>query len=841
MDVHAQHERKQTEGYQSLRRSLESVQARLKDRYSDEGSLKNEKGSHERLIQTRLGMVRDTASRHNIRGYDHELDDEDIDEFMNKISRLLKDQKSAVVKVRRETEGETQRVQENLNGLRGQRSALTMNAQSAKERSSANESRIEASRASLKNLKFDEGGAALLKSTIEGLDRQLEEANGKLGSVPWDKELQKTEMVVHSSEEEARHLHEEMVQVNSRAGDLAKLDLLKKGLRDSQKSLNTLQGAHHERLCRLIGQEWSPTTLKIEYQGVIRAKENELEEAKGLRDRISRKLEQVQDKLKSYRQDLKKGEQEQGKCAQHIQEKTGAEPEGYLQALQECQEYRDIRKGDVEGYAAQQNFFKECLQLANDQDICRTCQRPFHNNDEKARFEQRINAILHKDRSDLEKELLELEDELKRAREASVSHTTWVRLSTSELPRIREEVKKLDKERNALLGQLEEHDQTVTDEEQSKADIETLEDPVEQIHGSHRDVEKYTIESKDLAAKQKDAGLSRTVDEIQSQLQAANLKSRDARAKIARLKDERAAARSEVSKIELELRGKKNDLNQSDRDLERKADLERQIEELRRNNESERDNVKRLRAENSNLEPIVAQEETKLADVKQRGLNKENLLQEEATRLSDSVHKLETASQQIRDYIDSGGPERLAACKREIERLEQEMSQIRDEQTQVTRELNKIQTELQSQQETKRNIADNITYRSRRRELEELKSAIGKLEAANAEADLEHHRKTHLYWDQQKGIFRSEAQRRQVQMATKDETLQQYITEFEQFFTNASKDFKKCHIEVEVCHALIQPSPQKTNTYVLDNQSCHRRPWALRRCLGQVGVPRTER
>ena len=262
-----------------------------------------------------------------------------------------------------------------------------------------------------------------------------------------------------------------------------------------------------------------------------------------------------------------------------------------------------------------------------------------------------------------------------------------------------------------------------------------------------------------------------------------------------------------MSKIELELRGKKNDLNQSDRDLETKADLERQIEELRRNNENERENVKRLRAESSNLEPIIAQEQTKLDDVKQRGLNKETSRQEEASRLSDSVHRLETASEQIRDYVNSGGPKRLAACKREIERLEQETSQIRDEQTQVTRELNKIRAELQSQQETKRNIDDNINYRSRLRELEDVKSAIAKLEAANAEADLEHHRSTYIYWDQQKGKLRSEAQRRQVQMATKDETLQQYITEFEQFFTNASKEFKKCHIEVEVSHVILQTPP----------------------------------
>ena len=798
MAAHTEREQKQREVYQGLQRGFDAAQARLKQKYNEEGRHNADKASHEQLVESRSKMIREKASRHSIRGYDHDLDDEEIDAFMKRITKLLKDQKLSVDKVRNETEVEVQHVQRALDGLREHRSGLIQSKKSSKERTLANDSRIESSRSSLKRLKVDVGGVALLESNIQDLGTHLKQAKEAVKSGSWDSDLQKASIDLRLSEDKQKLLAKESAQVSLKAGELASLELLRKELTNTQRRLETMKGAHRNRIRKLIGHDWSASNIQGKYQNVAQNRENELKEASILRDSVARKHDSVEDRLRSLRADLTKGEKEQAKCVRYIKDKIDVAPEEFPHFLQEYQENRDVFKSDSDSFAAEQNFFAKCLDTANKHEACRLCERPFHKADEKGRFIQKLQGLLAKQHKEVENDLINAEDELRRAKDASPSHTTWSRLHHTELPRIQEDIKKLEVERNGLVGQIEEHDRTVADRQQSKADVDTLADPVKEIHELNQTVQKYKSEAQELAEKQKDAGLSRTVEDIHTEVKLASEKSESLRAKITELRDERDAARSKVRDLELELSTANNNLTVSNHDLEKKADLERQIEELQRNNEDAREAAKQFNLQIAELEPLIAEEETKLADVKKRGLNREKLLQEEAAGLSDSVHQLEMTSQQIRTYIDDGGPGKLAACKREIESTEQESKQLQNEQTQVTKELNKIRNELQSQKETRRNIEDNIDYRSHRQRLNAVKAEIAKLEAANAEADLEHHTRTYEHWDQEGTKFRTSAERRHAAMAAKDENLQELIDEFNQSYADAATEFKKCHITVEV-------------------------------------------
>lgn len=802
MAAHGEREQRQREAYQGLQKGLDSAQARLKQKYNEEGRHNADKSSHEQLLKNRSKMIKDKAVRHSIRGYDHDLDDEEIETFMKKISKLLKDQKSSVDKVRSESEAEVQHVQHALYGLRERRSGFIESRKSTKERTSTNDKKIESCRFSLKRFKVDEGGAALLESTIQDLDDQLKKAKEDIKSRSWDSDMQKADLELRSSDNKQKLLAKDLAQVTAKAVELARLDHLRKELSNSQRRLETMRGAHRERLQRLISQDWSPWNLQSQFQNVVQAKENEINEAKSLRDGVSRKQQQILDRLNSLRADLAKGEKEQRECADHIRDTADIDPKGYPEALEVFQESRDVAKSDADSFAAQHLFYTQCLETANQHGVCRTCQRGFDADDEKSRFVLRLKGLLAKSQKNLENDFEKCEEELTRVKEASPSHTTWLRLHSAELPRIRVELKNLEVERNHLVDQIEEHDRLVADRQQSKADVDTLSNPVKDIHQYNQDVQRFQSETQELAAKQKDAGLSRTVEDIQRELEAVNDKSSNLRASITKLKEERDAARSRVKDLELELSNAKKDLMTSHHDLEKKADLERQIEDSQRNNEEAREAARRLGGQITELEPLIAEEETKLADVKQRGLNKEKSLLEEASRLSDSVRQLEMISEQIQTYIDNGGPGRLAGCRREVERTEQETKHLQGEQTQITKELNKIRNELQGQKETRRNIEDNIKYRSSRRELEDVESEIARLEAANAEADLEHHQRSYRHWDQQRVKLRGEAERRQASMAAKDEALQQLINDFQQLYKDAAKDFKKSHIEVEVNLAL---------------------------------------
>ena len=833
MMAYGERERQQKEVKEGLKRSFDAADAHLKQKYSEEGKHKSDQATHEQLLETRSKMIKEIASRHSIRGYDHELDDDDIDAFMKKISKMLREQKSSVDKVRKGTETEVQRVQHALDGLRERKSGLIQNRKSTKERTSTTERKIESLRSSLKNLRVDEGETALLESTVQELDAQLKRAKGNLTALSQNSAEQTAGVELHSSEEKQKQLAKDLAQVTSKAGELARLDHLRKELSNSQRRLETMKGAHRERLRKLVDQDWSPSNIQSKHQNVVQAKETELQEAKTLRDGVSRRSEQIGDRIRSLRAELSKGDKELERCAKDIKAKLDVEPEGYLQILQEYQENRDVLKGDSDGFAAEQEFFARCLETANKDGKCRICERPFHKIEEKAKFVQKISVLLAKQHKEIENDLQRGENELQRAKDVSLSHTTWLRLHHTELPRLRGEIKNFEGEQDNVLAKVEEYDQTVTNRERAKTEVDTLSDPVRNIHDYNQQVQRFEAESQELAEKQKEAGLSRTVEDVQHDLEIASERSGQLRARIAKLKDEKEAARSRVKDLELDLIKARNNLTTSNYDLEKKADIEGQIEELQRDSEDTREAAKQLGLQITGLEPFIGEEETKLADIKQRGLNEENSMQEKATQISNGVDRLDMMSQQIRVYVDDGGPGKLTGCRREIERLEQEKKNLQNEQTHITKELDQIQNELQSQKVIRRNTEDNIKYRLNRQKLEDIESEIASLEAANAEADLGRHEREYQYLDQQRQKFRDTAERARASMTAKHEALQGLVDEFNQFYTDAATDFKKSHITVEVILAFLARPGQKANAHV-DDQSRNGGPEPIRYCLGQV-------
>ena len=805
MAVYAQHEQTQKEAYQGLQGNLESNTAHLKAKYSDEGIYKRDKTSHEQLVQTRSTMIREKASQHLFRGYDHDLEDEEIEDFMARISKVSRDQKSSIENERQDTDADLQRIRHSLDEIKERKLTFTEARKSSKERSLDNDRKIESFRIALGRLKFDEGAAALLESAITDLTTQLQRAKEKLKSVPYERQLQHSEIELRSLDERRRQLNKESMQMSTRAKESARLDFLRNQLLDNKKGLETMNGAHRERISKLVTQDWSPKDIQSQYEEVVQIREDDRNKTEASRGGLSTNLSQVESKLRTTRTDLKKAEKERQDCVRMIEEKAEVEPSGYLQALQDRQVDRDTLKGDVEKFDARQLFWEECLKTADKDRACRTCARAFQNEAEKSEFVNRMRRFLEKDHKDIVADLQGCEEDLQRAKDAFGSYTTWSRLTKSEIPRLREDVKTLDIERAALVDRLEDEDRNVANKQQSEADAKCLSGPIMKIHQYYEDIERLTLQCEELSGQQEDSGLSRSLDDIQQDMASVDAKSEEVRTVITKLKDEREAHRSRVSSLEVQLSQKKMELSQSTHDLEKKTDLERQIEELRRNNEAERDVVRRVSEQIKELEPLISEEEAKLADVQQRGLAKENRLREDADRLSKSVLELESASEQIREYIDGGGPGKLAACRREIERMEQESQRIQKEQTQITKELNKIRSELSTQKETRSNLKDNLTYRSSIRDLEKIENDIASLEATNAEADLEHHQRNVDHWGQQKTLLDKEYTRRNTSMTEKDVVLESYIQEFEQFYTNAAMDFKKSHIKVEVLIAFPVP------------------------------------
>ena len=799
-----QNKAKMTTEFESLRRSIDKTRETLRALHVEAGKFEEQKDNHEQMIEKRKMMIRETSREHNIRGFEHNLNDAQIEEYLDKIRRLCKDQNAAVDRVRRETDSEMQKAQETLNRLGERRTALNEGKSSSKEQIASNDTKISASQAELNKIEVDEGSSAVLEAKVDSFNSELKRAKQEFESASWDQKISDGNTRLTSYDEEIRQLNRDVARGTKQAAELGRLDHLKKEINDRQRSLEKMKVVNSERFRALVDPGWDTSTLEQAFQDAVNEKSRALTESQNERDQESRRLEQIDFRYSTVGADMTKSQKESKRCEDHIREMADCEPEAFQVTVQGLEDDRDVLRGDKEGFKHRREYFQQAIKTAQDSHKCKLCIRPFQGREQQAFLHRMEQVVAQKALEEIEAQFQSYEDTLQKAKAATSSYDTWIRLTTTEIPHLEDQSRELVFQRSQCLEKVERFDDVVRRRKEEKNDLDILKKPVDNIARCIGEIKSFSEQVSDLAAKQKDAGLSRTLEEIQEQLDITNGKSQTLRNAVAKLNADKASARSHISTLDLDLSKAEKNLDSAAHQLEKKASILGRIEELRIANQKHTQTIQKSDEQLRGLVPRISEEEAKREDLRQRGGDKENLLQQEASRLSDSVNRLRHVEQSIQQYAEVGGPAKLAKSYRDIESAQQDIKRVEEEQKMVIVTINKIDGELRNHKETKRTIEDNIKYRRSLQELEVLRTEIAKLSAQNAEADQARWFSEAHRWHASLTGFQTEKTSQLATAKAKDDMLQKLLTDWETDFKDAAGEFKMAHIQVETTKAAIE-------------------------------------
>ncbi|KAE8144175.1 DNA repair protein Rad50 [Aspergillus avenaceus] len=266
----------------------------------------------------------------------------------------------------------------------------------------------------------------------------------------------------------------------------------------------------------------------------------------------------------------------------------------------------------------------------------------------------------------------------------------------------------------------------------------------------------------------------------------------------------------ELAKYKIMEQHAKEDKEKADRAEKRSIKLQDEIETLREETQNLSQEMRRQREAIENAEkdiedltPTLLKIQAKYDDVSQRAEAREREMQQAISQLSESVRQLDVANEEIEAYNERGGPTQLERSKRELERIEKEIEELETDQANITKEINKLSSQLQDSENTKRQYADNLTYRQATRALDKVTEEVEQLEAQNAEVD--------------RGRFKNESERRtrehnalaakqaskMGEMKSKDDQLMQLLVDWNTDYKDASSKYKEAHIKVETTRAAV--------------------------------------
>ena len=796
----------QLQRHESLKVDMERSRQRLGAKMTELGKYEAEKAQYERQLARRESLVKDAARRHGIRGFDTELDDGLTQEFMVRLGRMSRDQNANLDRTKRETRDELQRAQAKLNGLGERRSALQQRKEHSRQEIGSSERKATAFLAELNAIAANEGEKAVIESAVEDTQAKLRKARADYEAAAWDDRVRTTNEQLRAVEVRSETLNGELVQRTRQAGDLARLDFLRREVRDREKSLTTLSDAFGDKLARVVGPAWEPSTVERDFQAVLDEVDAGSKEAERRRDGVSRELEQVDFALHKGRETSKRKTEELRRCRERVREAIADEPEEYPEVVSQLEQDRDIRKGDVDNFTHLRKYYEDCVKAAKEQSVCRLCRRHFDHQREFSQFVERLESLISKaGPQSLTDELREIEQDLRRAREAGPSYDTFKRLTDAEMPALEAELETLEERRESLLDQVDEHDVRVTQKQMERKDVEALTKTVQNIGKHDGEIRQLTRQAEELAAQQEqDHRPSRSVEAIQAELTASSDEARSLKHAASDIVGGKERGRSQINAYELELRDLRGKLAHASHQLEKRATLAGRVEECRTSAQTQQQAIEQADKETRDLEPAFAKARAQHDDVSSRGADRERDLQQDASRLSDSVRQLLVADQEIGAYVDKAGPDQLSRCQGEVEGVQAEIQRREDEQRQVTVSINEARKRLDQQDETKRTVSDNLRYRRDERALEAVQAEIAELEAKNAEVD----RDRFVQEADRTGLrhrkLTAEEAAKMGAMKSKDDQLLKLLEDWNTDYKDAAKNFKEAHIKVEATTAAVE-------------------------------------
>jgi DNA repair protein RAD50 len=333
--------------------------------------------------------------------------------------------------------------------------------------------------------------------------------------------------------------------------------------------------------------------------------------------------------------------------------------------------------------------------------------------------------------------------------------------------------------------------------------VESLSRTVATIAKIDGEIKALQTQIQDLSVKQQESGNSRTLEDIQDEMGSIAEKSRALQKIISRLNNEKDQSRSEITDLELGLRDVRSNFDNATHQLDKKAGLAARVEEYRDLNAKQREIIAKADQDIEDLVPESSKAQAKYDDLGARLEIKERELQREVSQLSDSLHQLDLANEDITSYNERGGPTQLVRSRHELNNIEEEIAQSEREQGIITREINRLSTVLKDSENTKRQYADNLTHRREMRALEAVKADIEKLEAQNAEVDRSRFKEESERRTREHNALAARQASKMGEMKSKDDQLVQLLADWNTDYKDAAFKFKEAHIKVETTKAAV--------------------------------------
>ena len=776
---------------------------------SEQGKHQSDKDKYERQLVTRERMVHDASERHEIRGYDGDLDDRRIAAFNERIQKILNDKKRELERLQRDNADELDKKTGAITERDSQKSSLIRDRASAKQRIITVGKESANIQGELSRLDIDEGAEEMLRTDMKELEARIETAKADDQAADLDGQIKKLNDGIWNLEAQSAKLARELVECTRLASERAQLDLRKKQLTERRRELDILTKTWSEPFSALLGNDWQPENIETEFQNALKRQNTVVAESRKQKDATQQELKQVEYKLSNGKDRHSKLSAEKEKCKQAVTKalKDVRNPdsppvEDYTKEMESIEAELSQTETDLKLYDEMKKHYSSIKDRAARFNKCYYCERDFKDQPgAKSKLLEKIaKKLSDEDKQDLMDDQVHFTEQLKTLRAVRSQYQTYLRLE-DELPSLVRDIDSASSQREELVRRLEDQDLAFREAEDKRQETDALGKNVLKISQTHKDI--IDAERQVERSQQSSSVTTRSADEINEEQTTCAEQTRVSQAKLSKLTAERQRLKDLAAQLEVERMELRHKISNAVQQLERKKSLQESVRRYKEEQGRLRDTIQAADKDLERLEPEIASARAALDEVRQQGRAKEQKVAEERDGIANTVNELKMINGDIQEYLDQGGPSNLAANQRVIANLESTIANLENEMRDLTVQINKLNKEVDNSDAKKRNIADNLTYRKNLRERDTLEEEIEELESRNAQEDYDRLVQEARYLESHRGKLAAERERTMGSMSTKDQEFARLNDEYDLELKDVKAKYKESHIKVETTKAAI--------------------------------------
>ncbi|OXU24483.1 hypothetical protein TSAR_014049 [Trichomalopsis sarcophagae] len=703
--------KKSEEKLEETERCENTLLKKLADARIKLGSLTQKKIAFYEKITKRNELLKKAFKTWEIPQVDSVTEEGKAKDYIERISRKVKEFSIAMKKRAQEFEQEEKHVQREVDACRSEKTGID-SEMSLKEKERG-EIKLEINTLRKKIKQVDEDGGRL-----DSLEADLQNATENFNTVVQnfdEKSIRETIEREASNKKEfnnqLNNIDNEINFLNKQSSQQAELELHQNSLLKKEEEISVLRNKNESNLNLLFSNAIPQQKLKDSLEKIQKSLSAE-------KTNLLKQIEEGQQKFTTYKTTLKHKESELSKTVSDLEAskaKVAFEcQENDYDEMLALQERKVKALNDQRGiYASQSSMYEEYLKILKKKSCCPLCDRGFQNSSEENSLEQKLHSEIRKSPQALKNCEKELKQE--QARYDALQQLKPVRdqireIENNKLPKLRTDVEKIknqlqDSEQSLetlrlILSEPEEKlciyksiigDVILLDSYMNQRDhlTQTIETKKREMARAGKVSDRTMQEAQDERQKLKDrlSAIERNVDKAQLALQSGQ-------EKVSRAREQKNKLNEEVLKIRQgqqessQLKDKVNDL------YKKETSLENSLKSLRQN----------LVIADEELESKVQE----LNDLKQKNREKQESDLNFKSISGTEFHELSTVQKEVQEVMDSKLEENLEKIETDVEKTKTECDKMKAEKARLEEHIRFLDEQCRSQEVGKKDLENNL-------------------------------------------------------------------------------------------------------------------------------------